>query len=62
MSKEFKDLPLDARIAGALQANLEEKYELLKEMGNSMPEAEREYFFEIVNLLQPIYNNENKPK
>ena len=59
MSKELSDIELKVKLAGALEASIQEKYEVLTEIGNSMPEEDRNWFFEIVEILKPVY--ETKP-
>lgn len=49
---DIKDLPLDKRVAAAVYATQEEKFELLQEIAKDMKDEEKEFFWELVNIVK----------
>lgn len=54
----MKEIPLEKKIAAALEASEQEKYEILQKIAESLSEQEKEFFFEVVDLILPSYKKQ----
>jgi len=59
---ELKDIPLNKKIHAAIAATEAEKYEVLQEISKTLSPEEKEFFWEVVNIVTNSIKKNEQPR